>query len=449
MMRLVAVVGRPNVGKSTLVNRIVARRQAITEKDPGVTRDRNYYPAEWRGRAFQLIDTGGLDPGTEDGLQRKMGEQALMAVREADLVLMLVDGKEGLTSHDLEVAAVLRETGRQVLLAVNKVDDPRREAEYASDFHSLGFGDLFAISALHGLGIGDLLDAVTEALFPAGEGAGQEGFEPEAEKEGPVTVAILGRPNVGKSSLFNRLIGQERSIIFDKPGTTRDTVDTEVMLGGRRLVFVDTAGWRRRTKIEESVEYFSLVRLWKVLDRAEVAILMVDASEGVTDQDQRIAARIKEDGIASVVVLNKWDLVKDAEEPRETLDEARYALRFIEYSPFLRVSALSGFGVNKIVPTLLRSHESWKRRIPTPQLNRLKEDIILHTPPSSRRGRHLQVYYVTQAGTGPPHFVFFVNNPALVRPDFQRYLERRIRETFDFTGTPIRVSFKGKKGREP
>jgi len=442
MTPLVAVVGRPNVGKSTLVNRITASRQAITESEPGVTRDRVYYRAEWRGSTFGLVDTGGLDPGTDDGLAYKMGRQALMAVEESDAVLFLVDAQDGLTVQDEEIAGLLRQTGKLVLLVVNKADNPAREGEYAADFHALGFPRVVAVSALHGLGVGELLDALLQELPPScDKEKGEEG------KERPVTVAILGRPNVGKSSLFNRIIGGDRSIIHDQPGTTRDTVDTRVELEGRQFLFLDTAGWRRRARIRDSVEYFSVVRLWKALDRAHVAILVIDATEGVTDQDQRIAARIREDGVASVVVLNKWDLVREQGRSSELLEDAREALHFLDYSPMLKVSALTGFGMKGIVPALLRSYESWNRRIQTAHLNRLKEDIILHTPPPTRRGRHLQVHYLTQAGTAPPQFVFFVNNPSLVRPDFQRYLERRLRETFDFTGSPIRVIFRGKGGR--
>ncbi len=438
---LVAVVGRPNVGKSTLVNRVTSSGQAITEREPGVTRDRVHYEAEWRGRRFLLVDTGGLDPGSEEGLYHKMGKQAMRAIEEADIILFLTDAVEGLTAQDEEIAGLLRGAGKRVILVVNKADNPARESEYLADFHLLGFPLTVAISALHGLGIGEMLDELAGVLPEASEEK-ETGSDEEA---GPMTVAILGRPNVGKSSIFNRLVGGERSIIHDQPGTTRDTVDTRVELLGHHFLFLDTAGWRRKSRIREKVEYYSLVRLWRALDRAEIAILVIDALEGVTDQDQKIAARIKEDGVSSVVVLNKWDLVRGTERAAELMEDVREALHFLDYSPMLKVSALTGMGINGIVPALLKAHESWNRRIQTAQLNRLKEDIILHSPPPTKRGRHLQIYYITQAGTAPPQFVFFVNDPSLARPDFRRYLERRLRENFDFTGSPVQVFFRGKK----
>lgn len=439
MLPLVAVVGRPNVGKSTLVNRIISSREAIVQEEPGVTRDRNYYVAEWRGRRFGLVDTGGLDPGARDELTAGMGEQARYAVREADLVLLTVDARDGLTAADEEVAEILRGLDRPIILVVNKVDNPRREEALTADFHRAGFPLTVAVSALHGLGVGELLDEVAEALPP------KSPEEEEEPGERPLTVAIVGRPNVGKSSLFNRLVGQDRSLIHDQPGTTRDSVDTRVEMGGQPVTFVDTAGWRRRSRIVSEVEYFSVVRLWRTLDRADVALLLIDATEGVTDQDQRIAARIRDDGLASVVVLNKWDLAREGERARELVEDAREDLEFIAYSPILRASALTGWGTDKIMPEVMRAHANWRQRIQTSRLNRLKEELILRTPPPSRRGRQLQIYYITQARSAPPEFVFFVNDRGLARPEYHRFLERRIRETFDFTGTPVRVALKGKK----
>ncbi len=305
MLPLVSIVGRPNVGKSTLVNRLISSREAIVQEEPGVTRDRNYYETEWRGRRFNLVDTGGLDPGTRDALSAKMGDQARYAIRESDLVLLLVDAQDGFTPADEEVVEILRGMDKPIILVVNKVDNTRREDALTADFHRAGFPVTVPISALHGLGVGELLDEMVEALPP------KDPEEDEEEEEGrPLTIAIVGRPNVGKSSLFNKLIGQDRSLIYEKPGTTRDSVDVCVEMDGEPVVFVDTAGWRRRSRIDNEVEYFSIVRLWRTLDRADVALLVIDATEGVTDQDQRIAARIRDDGLASVVVLNKWDIAK-------------------------------------------------------------------------------------------------------------------------------------------
>jgi GTPase len=442
VLPLVSIVGRPNVGKSTLVNRLISSREAIVQEEPGVTRDRNYYVTEWRSRRFNLVDTGGLDPGTRDALSAKMGEQARYAIRESDLVLLLVDAQDGFTPADEEVIEILRGMDKPIILVVNKVDNSRREDALTADFHRAGFPSTIPISALHGLGVGELLDEMVEALPP------KDPEEDLEEEEGrPLTIAIVGRPNVGKSSLFNKLIGQDRSLIYEKPGTTRDSVDVCVDMDGEPVVFVDTAGWRRRSRIDNEVEYFSIVRLWRTLDRADVALLVIDAAEGVTDQDQRIAARIRDDGLASVIVLNKWDIAKQDERARELVEDAREDLNFVAYSPILRTCALTGWGMKNIMPEVMKAYTNWQQRIQTSYLNQLKEELILNTPPPSKRGKQLQIYYITQARIAPPEFVFFVNDRELVRPEFNRFLERRIRETFDFTGTPVRVVLKGKKKR--
>lgn len=428
---LVAVVGRPNVGKSTLVNRIVARGEAIVERVPGVTRDRNYFTASWRGRDFRIVDTGGLDPAAEEDLTRAIGHQAMAAVREAHLVLMLVDAAEGVTPMDQEVAQELRKTGKPVMLVANKVDNARREKEVV-EWYSLGLGDPWPVSAMHGRNVGDLLDAVVEAL--------PETLPEEVVEEGSETVvAIVGRPNVGKSTLFNALLAEERSITSDLPGTTRDAVDTLLEIGGKRYRFIDTAGWRRRARVKESVEFYSLVRVWRAIDRSQVVLLVVDASEGVTDQDQKIAARIKEDGRACVVVLNKWDLVKGSGKAMEVMEDAREKLRFIDYAPFLKVSALTGAGLGKLMPTVDRVRANWESRVQTSRLNDLLHRVLSQSPPPSRKGKRLQFYYVTQARSAPPQFVFFVNRPDLADPAYERFLERKLRETFDLEGTPLRI----------
>ncbi len=442
MLPLVSIVGRPNVGKSTLINRLIKSREAIVQSEPGVTRDRNYYRTDWRGRRFSLVDTGGLDPGTRDALSDKMGKQAMFAAEESDLVLLLVDANDGLTPADQEVVEILRQRNKKIILVVNKVDNTRREDALMADFHSTGLPVIVPISALHGLGVGELLDEIVAALP---ERTAEE--DEEAEGERPLTIAIVGRPNVGKSSLFNKLIGQDRSLIYEKPGTTRDSVDTTVEMDGEPVVFVDTAGWRRQSRIDNDVEYFSIVRLWQTLDRADVALLVIDANEGVTDQDQKIAARIRDDGLASVIILNKWDLAKEDERSREFVEDAQEDLHFLAYSPILRTCALTGAGLKKIMPEVRRAYENWNKRIQTSHLNQLKEEILLNTPPPSKKGKHLQIYYITQARTAPPEFIFFVNDRDLVRSDFTRFLERRIREMFDFTGTPVRVVLKGKKKR--
>ncbi len=439
MFPLVSIVGRPNVGKSTLVNRLISSQEAIVESEPGITRDRNYYEADWQGIKFRLIDTGGLDPLTSDELSQSIGRQAIHAARESDLILFLVDAADGVTPLDLEIAESLRPIGKPVLLVLNKADNRKIEEGATPEFYQLGLGDPIPISALHGLGIGELLDRVISHL-PAVE---------EEEKAGEgITIAILGRPNVGKSSIFNRLIGEERSITCDIPGTTRDPVDTEIAINGKRYIFADTAGWRRRNRLSDKVEYYSLVRVWRTLDRSEVALLVIDASEGVTDQDQKIAARIREDGLASVVLLNKWDLVRKRPDCQDLLLDAQEKLHFISYSTFIRTSALTGLGMGKILPAVEEAHANWSSRIQTAQLNRLREELVLKSPPPSMRGRHLHIYYVVQARTAPPEFVFFVNDKRLVTQAYARFLERRLRETFTFSGSPIRIVFRGKKNRQ-
>ncbi|MBN2025918.1 MAG: ribosome biogenesis GTPase Der [Actinobacteria bacterium] len=435
---MVTVVGRPNVGKSTMVNRIVARGDAIVEKDPGVTRDRNYFTASWRGRDFTIVDTGGMDPIAEEKLTQAIGKQAMLAVEEADLVLMMVDATEGITAADEEIAQVLRRSGKTVILAANKVDNQRQEDE-AVEWYSLGMGDPWPVSAMHGRNIGDLLDAVVECLPES------EQLE-EAEEE--TVVAIVGRPNVGKSTLFNRLLKEERSIISDIPGTTRDAVDTVVEIGETAYRFIDTAGWRKRTKIREGVEFYSQVRVWKAIDRAQVVLLVIDASQGITEQDQRIAARIKDDGRACAVILNKWDGVKAAGNAQTAYENAVERLHFISYAPFLRVSALTGLGVSRLLPVVDRIRRKWESRIQTSRLNELLQSVFSQATPPSRRGKRLQMYYLTQARTAPPQFVFFVNRPDLANPAFERFLERKIRENFDFEGTPVRVVLRSRRALE-
>jgi GTP-binding protein len=420
-----------------MVNRIVARWEAIVEKEPGVTRDRNYFTSSWRGRDFRIVDTGGLDPVSGEELTQAVGKQAMLAVEEADLVLMMVDAAEGITAADHEVAEALRRTGKPVILAANKVDNQRQEDE-SVEWYSLGMGEPWPVSAMHGRNIGDLLDVVVES-FPEA---------PPPEEAPETVVAVVGRPNVGKSTLFNRLLKEDRSIVSDIPGTTRDAVDTVVEAGGRTYRFIDTAGWRRRSKVREGVEFYSLVRVWRAVDRAQVVLLVVDASQGVTDQDQRIAARIKEDGRACAVVLNKWDLVKGTGNDQVIYEDAGEKLRFIPYAPFLRVSALTGAGISRLLPAVDRVKGNWESRVQTAHLNDLLQRVLSQNPPPTKKGKRLQVYYLTQARTSPPQFVFFVNRPDLADPSYERFLERKIRESFDLEGTPIRIFMRSRRALE-
>ncbi|MDY6793969.1 MAG: ribosome biogenesis GTPase Der [Actinomycetota bacterium] len=436
VLPLVAVVGRPNVGKSTLVNRIVTRAEAIVESQPGVTRDRNYFTADWRGKNFKIVDTGGLDPVAGEKLSRSIGKQAMLAVEEADLVVMMVDAAEGIAAADEDVAEALRRTGKPLLLVPNKVDNPRLEAE-SVEWYSLGLGEPCPVSAMHGRNIGDLLDIVVGKLPEASGEIYEDGLE--------TVVAIVGKPNVGKSTLFNRFLEEERSIISDMPGTTRDAVDTLVEIEGVNYRFIDTAGWRRRSRITEDVEFYSLVRVWRAIDRSQVVLLIVDASEGISEQDQKIAARIKDDGRACAVILNKWDLIRGSGGAGDVYEDAVDKLHFISYAPFLRVSGLTGAGITRILPAVDRIKENWESRIQTSLLNDLLRRVLDQTPPPSRKGKRLQIYYLTQARTAPPQFVFFVNRPDLADPSYKRFLEKKIRETFGFEGSPIRVALRRRR----
>jgi GTP-binding protein len=447
---LVALVGRPNVGKSTLFNRLAGERLAVVDDRPGTTRDRIVAEAEWNGVAFDVVDTGGLDPtsgrrsgplsvDSADYLDAIRG-QAEIACREADAVVFLVDGVDGPTPADTEVAGFLRRQRRPdgrpaVFLVVNKCDTPERRAA-ASEFYELGMGDPRPISALHGLGIGDLLDALIPVLPPSA-----------AEDESGVRIAIVGRPNVGKSSLLNRLIGEERVIVSPIPGTTRDAVDTVLTFHGVRLTLIDTAGIRRRGRIVPGVEKYSVLRTYKAIERAQVALLLLDAVEGLTAQDAHIAGMIIEKRRPVVLLVNKWDAV---EKDERTMDEVRASLSaqlgFLDYAPVLFISALTGQRTGQVLPLALQVQEESVRRIPTSQLNRLVEDAVERHPPPSRAGRPLKLYFGAQVRTAPPTFEFRVNDPELVHFTYSRYLENQIRERFGFLGTPIELRFRTREG---
>jgi GTPase len=432
MPPVVAVVGRPNVGKSTLLNRIVGRRAAIVEERPGVTRDRKDVDADWLGRPFRLVDTGGWMVGGSD-LDAKVSQQAERAIAEADVVLLVVDVTTGTTEEDSRVAELLRRRGKPTLLVANKVDDVSREG-MVWELLSLGLGDPYPVSALHGRGTGDLLDALVER-FPDREPAAEvEAMTAPAAADSSegIAVAIVGRPNVGKSTLFNQLTGDERSVVHDLPGTTRDSIDTviETELGPVRLV--DTAGMRRRSKIGEGTEYYSLVRALQAVDDADVALLVIDATEGVTGQDQRLAERIDAAGCPIVLMLNKWELV-DRDQRAELRWQVGDKLRFIGDAPVLPITALTGRGVHKLFPALARSVDAYHRRIPTGRVNAvIQEAQQAHAAPGGAR-----VLYATQGAAEPPTFTLFVNRE--LPRTYLRYVERRLREAFDLGATPLKI----------
>jgi GTP-binding protein len=427
----VAIVGRPNVGKSTLFNRIAGERIAIVEDTPGITRDRLYANVEWNGRRFTIVDTGGIVPGGEEFMQDEVFTQARVAVEEADLIVFVVDAGEGPTPLDEEVADVLRRAGKPVILAANKTDNARRDTD-ALEFYSLGLGDVMPISALNGREVADLLDAVVGGLPP-------EAAEPEDEDS--IRLALVGRPNVGKSSLLNALVGEQRAIVSGVPGTTRDAVDTTIELDGDRFTIVDTAGIRRRGKVQGSVEYYMALRAEKALERADVAVVIVDASEGVTDGDARVAGIARDAGRAGVIVVNKWDLTH-AVQMHVYAKQVQEKLAFFEYAPVVFASALTGRGVNNILPTVKTAAENHALRVPTAELNRVIREAV-DARPYSRRGRDLKVKYATQTGVKPPTIVVWVNNPDIMHPTYERYLINRVRDAFGFVGTPVRLFFRG------
>ncbi|GAB4248979.1 ribosome biogenesis GTPase Der [Deferrisoma sp.] len=434
-MSLVAIVGRPNVGKSTLFNRLVGRRVAIVEDVPGVTRDRRYAPVEWGDRRVTLVDTGGLAPEPADEVEDGMTRQALQAVEEADLILFVTDAHEGVLPADEEIAQVLRRRSKDVLLVVNKVDGPRWEAA-AAEFYALGFDAVFPVSAEHGRDVDALEDALRERLPPAPE-------EPEPEGESAVRVAVLGRPNVGKSSLVNRLVGRERVVVSARAGTTRDPIDTLVRHEGRPYLLIDTAGIRRKSKVEQGVERWSVVRALKTIDRAEVCLVLLDATEGLTDQDARILNLVLKGGRALGVVLNKWDLVeKDEKTFDRTVAELRSRLGPHGHVPVVSLSALTGQRVHRVFELVDRLHGEWTRRIPTSQVNAFLEAAIRELPPPVQVGKRTRIYYMTQVDTAPPTFAAFTSFPEGITESYRRYLVNRLRETFGFEGVPVRLEFR-------
>jgi GTP-binding protein len=430
---VVAIVGRPNVGKSTLVNRFAGGRQAIVEAQPGVTRDRKELVAEWAGRAFRVVDTGGWIAGGGN-LDQEVSRQAERAVAQADVIILVVDVTVGITEEDARVASLLRGAALPAVVVVNKVDDSSRESD-AWEFTQLGLGDPHPVSALHGRGSGDLLDAVVAALPPAAQPETRPDAEPEPES-GPFSIAIVGRPNVGKSTLFNRLVGDERAVVHDEPGTTRDSIDTVIETEEGPLRFVDTAGMRRRSRIDEPTEYYSLVRALESVDRADAALLVIDATAGVTHQDQRLAERVDAAGTAAIVVLNKWDLT-DADQRRDVLEQAADRLEFLAYAPLVKVSALTGRNLRYVLPALREAEAAYHRRVPTAALNRVITDAQQRQPPPVVRKRRPRVLYATQGAADPPTFTLFATHK--LPQTYLRYLEHRIREAFELGPTPVKL----------
>jgi len=433
---VLAVVGRPNVGKSTLVNRIIGRREAVVEDRPGVTRDRVSYDANWNGRAFTVVDTGGWDPDAR-GMAERIKGQAEVAVSLADAVLFVVDATVGITDHDESVVKILRKSGKPVVLAANKVDDERIEAQ-AHGLWNLGLGEPHPVSAVHGRGSGDLLDAVLEALPET----------PEATYEevgGPRRIAIVGRPNVGKSSLLNKLAGADRVVVDDASGTTVDPVDELVSLGGRDWRFIDTAGIRKRVKEASGHEYYASLRTATAMERAEVAVLVVDGSASISEQDQRIIQTVRESGRALVIAFNKWDLVD--EERRYYLDrEIERELVQVQWAPRINITARTGWHVDRLVPALDRALEGWETRITTGALNSFLGRLVQEHPHPVRGGKQPKIMFGTQAGTAPPHFILFTSGR--LDAGYERFIERRLREEFGFVGTPVNITVKPREKRK-
>jgi len=434
---VVAVVGRPNVGKSTFFNYLVGKRISIVEDTPGVTRDRIYAEVEWRNRKFTLIDTGGIEPYSEDTIMQQMKRQAEIAIETADVIVFMVDVKDGITASDKEVATMLRKTQKPVILAVNKVDQIGEPPADVYEFYNLGFGELMTISSIHGLGMGDLLDEIFKYLP-----------EEDAEEydEDVIKVAVVGKPNVGKSSLINRIAGEDRVIVSDIPGTTRDAIDTYIENEHGKFVFIDTAGIRRQSRINEKIEKYSIIRSWTAIERADVCLILIDAKEGVTEQDTKIAGYAHEQGKASIIVVNKWDVI---EKETGTLEEYRKKvhekLGFMLYAPVIFISAMTGQRVDKIYGLIKYVADQAAMRISTGVLNDLLNEATAMVQPPSDKGKRLKIYYMTQASVKPPSFVLFINDMKLMHYSYERYLENQLRKSFGFEGTPIKFILREKE----
>ena len=438
---LVAIVGRPNVGKSMLFNKLTGQRTSIVEDTPGVTRDRIYGDCEWCNRHFSLVDTGGIEPGTDSDMLKFMRRQAEIGIELADAIIMVVDVRSGVTAADQDVATMLRKSRKPVALAVNKCDSIGLVNPDVYEFYSLGIGDLFETSAVHGHGTGDLLDWVLENI-PEDEG--------EEEEDDVIKVAIVGKPNVGKSSLLNRILGEERVIVSNIAGTTRDAIDSYFENETGKYCFIDTAGMRRKSKVDDLIEKYSNMRTVAAIERADVCLILVDANDGVTEQDTKIAGLVHEAGKAAIIVVNKWDAVEDKETNtmRDKENAVREGLSYMLYAPVVFLSALTGQRVDKLYQVIQDVHAQNTSRITTGALNSILADATARVQPPSDKGRRLKIYYMTQASTKPPHFVIFCNDARLFHFSYQRYLENQIREVFGLKGTPVRITIRQKGDKE-
>lgn len=435
---VMAIVGRPNVGKSTLFNKIIGQRMAIVEDRPGVTRDRIYAPGEWAGVPFRIIDTGGLELGETDPLTAHIRAQVELAVDEAQVIVFLTDGESGITGADEEIADLLRRAGKPVVVAVNKLDNRGRLAQ-AYEFFRLGFTETVGISAEHGIGTGDLLDAVIKQ-FPTDHG------EPEYPEDS-IKVAIIGRPNVGKSSLVNKLLGEERVLVSDVAGTTRDAIDTELLFHEQPFVLMDTAGVRKRGKVYERTEKYSVLRAMRAIERCDVAVLLIDASQGIIEQDKHVAGYALDAGKAVIIAVNKWDLVeKDGKTAQEFEKRIHAHFPFMSWAPVVFISAATGQRVTRVLEVAAEAAENHALRIATSTVNTIVQEAVALVPPPTDKGRRLKVLYATQVAVKPPTFAVFVNNPEMMHFSYARYLENKLREAFGFQGTPLRILVRGRSG---
>ncbi len=437
---IVAIVGRPNVGKSMLFNKLIGSRVSIVEDTPGVTRDRIYGETDWNGRKFTLIDTGGIEPRTDDQILQFMREQADIAISHADVIVFLTDIRTGVTASDHEVANILLRSGKPIVLAVNKMDSVGTVDPEYYEFYNLGLGDPIPVSAVHGHGTGDLLDECVK-YFPPDDG--------QEEDDDRIQVAIIGKPNVGKSSLTNRILGQQRTIVSDVAGTTRDAIDSYFENETGKYVFIDTAGMRKKSRVDETIERYSVLRAQMAIERSDVCLILIDAQEGVTEQDTKVAGMAHEAGKASIIVVNKWDLVeKDGRTMDRMRQDIRRDLSYMTYAPILFISAATGQRVDRLFELIQYVNNQASTRITTGMLNNVLTDAQTRVQPPTDKGRRLKIYYVTQTGIKPPHFVFFCNDSRLFHFSYQRYLENQLRSTFGLEGTPIKITIRQKGDKE-